>query len=203
MSLHGSMSNWFPIPDPPLVHPAGHIVLRPWLGEDHRALVEAWMDPDIAAHCGVPPDAGPERAAAWLAGWSDRAAGGSSLDLVVADALTEEVLGEVGISPFRVSPNGAAAPGVLELGWWIGAPHRSAGRAATAVSLLTDWALDALGAERVVARIRPGHLASEAVATSAGLTRRGRLDDHHALWVRAGPPRSTRLWDGSSRRRRA
>lgn len=183
----------FPAPDPPLADPATRIILRPWRATDAAALVDAWSDPAIAAYCGIPADAGPDRARAWLAGWEDRAARGVALDMVVAEATTDAVLGEVGLMPFLVPPNGAPDPGSLELGWWIGAAFRGAGRATTAVSLMTTWALGTLRVERCVARITRGHEASEYVATSAGLTHRGILDDHHDLWVRSRHPAEARL----------
>lgn len=183
----------FAPPDPPLVDAATRILLRPWRNDDAPALVEAWSDREIARYCGVPADAGLERAESWLAGWGDRAARGVSLDLVVADSKTDVVLGEVGLWPFLAPPAGAPVPGSLELGWWIGSAYRGAGRATTAVALMTGWALAALRAERCVARIPPGHLASESVATTAGMTRRGSLDEHHDLWVRSRHPAQARL----------
>jgi RimJ/RimL family protein N-acetyltransferase len=54
---------------------------------------------------------------------------------------------------------------------------------------LADWTVATIGPTHVVARIRSGHLASEAVAASAGFGRRGRLDDHHDLWARITPGR--------------
>jgi RimJ/RimL family protein N-acetyltransferase len=172
-------------PVPALRDDQAAIVLRPWQQRDAAALVAAWGDPAIAAHCGVPPDAGPARAEVWVSGWAERAERGISLDLVVADAATDAVLGEVGVWPFQAPPDDARVSGVLELGWWIGAPHRGAGLARAAVRLLADWALPALGAQKLVARIRRGHSPSEAVARGAGLVRRGPLDADCDLWVRS------------------
>ncbi|MDQ6696456.1 MAG: GNAT family N-acetyltransferase [Actinomycetota bacterium] len=161
------------------------IVLRPWRDADAAALADAWLDPAITAHCGVPPDAGPERARTWIAGWSERTSWGVALDLVVADAETDDVLGEVGLWPFVAPPNNISVPDVFELGWWMGAAHRGRGRGGTAVSLVASWALAEIPAQKVVARIPRGHEPSEAVARHAGLVRRGAVLPSHALWVRS------------------
>ncbi len=121
----------------------------------------------------------------WIEGWAQRAGDGRALDLVVASSVSSAVLGEVGLSPFLVPGSGRVVTDVYELGWWIGPAARGRGTASTAVALVADWALSTLAPARLVARIRPGHLASEAVATAAGFGRRGRLDDHHDMWARA------------------
>lgn len=172
-------------PAPELRDDRAAIVLRPWRNRDAQSLVAAWLDPAITVHCGVPSDAGFDRAVKWIDGWSERTGWGVALDLVVADAKTDEVLGEVGLWPFVAPPGTVAVPGVLELGWWMGAAHRGAGRASVAVRLVAEWALRVAAARRVVARIPTGHASSEAVARRAGLARRGSVDSEHALWVRS------------------
>jgi RimJ/RimL family protein N-acetyltransferase len=149
--------------------------LRPWRPADAPVLVEAWADPDIAAWCGVPDDAGLDRAEAWIAGWEDRRRAGTALDLVVEQA--GAVAGEVGLTPFR-----GTVTDVVELGWWVLPAHRGSGVATAAVRELAAWAADALPDRRVVARIPPGHTASERVATAAGLVRAVPLDVAHDLW---------------------
>jgi RimJ/RimL family protein N-acetyltransferase len=167
-------------PDRPQVpgssYPAG---LRPWRPADAPALVDAWSDPDIAAWCEVPADAGLARAEAWIAGWEERRRAGTALDLVIER--DGAVAGEVGLAPFR----GTVAD-VVELGWWVLPAHRGAGLASTMVSAVVGWAGEALAGRRIVARIPPGHTASERVAAAAGLVRAGPLDDSHDLWKASG-----------------
>jgi RimJ/RimL family protein N-acetyltransferase len=151
-------------------------VLRPWRPEDAPVLAEAWSDPDIAAHCAVPDDAGPARARAWIAGWEGRRASGASLDLVVV-VDDGGVVGEVGLAPLR-----GVVRDVVELGWWVLPAWRGRGLAAAAVPALAAWAATALEGRAVVARIPPGHTASERIAAAAGLVRAGRLDRTHDLW---------------------
>jgi RimJ/RimL family protein N-acetyltransferase len=149
--------------------------LRPWRAGDAPVLVEAWADPDIAAWCGVPDDAGPDRAERWIAGWEDRRRAGTALDLVIEHG--GAVVGEVGLAPFR-----GTVTDVVELGWWVLPAHRGSGFATTAVGAVVSWARDTLAGRRLVARIPPGHTASEQVAEAAGLERAGRLDATHDLW---------------------
>jgi len=163
-------------PDRPQVpgssYPAG---LRPWRPADAPVLVDAWADPDIAAWCEVPADAGLARAEAWIAGWEDRRRAGTALDLVVEQG--GAVVGEVGLAPFR-----GTVTDVVELGWWVLPAHRGRGVATVAVGAVVSWAGEALAGRRLVARIRPGHTPSERVARAAGLVRAGRLDATHDLW---------------------
>lgn len=174
-------------PDPPLGDERAGVRLRRWRSADAGALAAAWADPAVADHCGVPPGTGVADARRWIEGWEERAGDGRALDLVVADPTTDAVLGEVGLSPFRVPGSGRVATDVYELGWWVDPAGRGRGLAATAVALVADWTLATVAPAHLVARIRPGHLASEAVATSAGFERRGRLDGHHDLWARMTP----------------
>jgi RimJ/RimL family protein N-acetyltransferase len=122
-------------------------------------LAEAWADPEIVRWCGVPDDAGLARAERWIAGWEARRLDARSLDLVAVDG-ADRVVGEVGLHP---------VDGLLELGWWVLPAHRGRGVASAMVSAFVAWAIDALPGPPLVARIPPGHLASERVATAAGL----------------------------------
>jgi RimJ/RimL family protein N-acetyltransferase len=149
--------------------------LRPWRATDAPALVAAWADPDIVAWCGVPPDADPARAEAWIAGWEERRRVGAALDLVAER--DGEVAGEVGLAAFR-----GTVTDVVELGWWVLPAHRGRGVASAMVTALVGWTARALPGRRVVARIPPGHPASARVAAAAGLVPAGRLDAGHDLW---------------------
>lgn len=183
----------FDPPAPDLVDREAGIRLRPWRSADAGALVAAWEDPDIARYCAAPQQGGVDQAAGWIAGWAERAETGRALDLVVAavdlvgdgDGDGDSVLGEVGVTPFGPSADDSPAAGVLELGWWVRATDRRRGVASAAVVLVADWAGSALGATRLVARIRAGHKVSETVATRAGFTRLGRFDGDLDLWARA------------------
>jgi RimJ/RimL family protein N-acetyltransferase len=146
--------------------------LRAWRRGDATVLVEAWADADIAAFCGVPADPTLERAERWIAGWERRRASGAALDLVAVDD-ADAVIGEVGVHP---TGDG------LELGWWVLPAHRSQGVATAMVTAFVAWLRTERPGDPVVARIPPGHTASERVAAAAGLTRVGPVDPGHELW---------------------
>jgi RimJ/RimL family protein N-acetyltransferase len=158
------------LPDPPLDDARAGIVLRPWRHSavDAAALAAAWADPAVAA-ANPPPAARTEAdALAWIRGDADRRAAGVALDLVVAAAGDDAVLGEVGLR----NPDPAARR--AEVGWWIAPDHRGRGLAAVAVGLVAGWALGPPSRLRQVwARIDPANAASAAVARRAGFTRLG------------------------------
>ncbi len=52
------------------------------------------------------------------------------------------------------------------------------------MALLLGWLDEDRPGVPVVARIRPGNVASTRVAAHVGLVRRGRFDEEHDLWVR-------------------
>lgn len=157
--------------------------MRPWRPDDAAALAAGWADPDIARFTAVPGDAGPERAARWLAGADERWRRGLALDLAVTAGDPDgPAVGEVGIGPVDW------ARGVGELGWWLLAAHRGGGHAARALALVVGWATaearaGRLGLEHLVARVDRANPASAAVARRAGLAHRGVLDDGRDLFA--------------------
>lgn len=187
-------------PPLPLVDPAAGLALRRWLPSDAPALAAAWADGEISGPERVDVADAPAVAERWIRGWEARLAADLSLDLVVGPVDGVEVWGEVGVVRLRLrarpeGTGGDEAPAertepsertVWELGWWLAPARRGRGLAAPAVALLLGW-LDGVGtAGPVVARIRPGNVASTRVASSVGLVRRGRFDGAHDLWVRDG-----------------
>ena len=170
---------------PSLVVPAAGLTLRPWRPDDAPALVAAWGDPDIAAETVVPKVADRDEAVRWIAAAPTRAAAGVAVDVAVERH--GAVVGEVGLArlTLRVA-DGAGRRVEWEIGWWLLPPARGAGVATAAADRLAGWAVAQPGIERVVARIRSGHGASEAVARRIGLRRVGAAGPDRDLWV--GPP---------------
>jgi RimJ/RimL family protein N-acetyltransferase/ADP-ribose pyrophosphatase YjhB (NUDIX family) len=62
---------------------------------------------------------------------------------------------------------------VASLSWLLYAGHRGHGYATRAIRLLVDFAFETLGVRRVEAEVDPRNLASQRVATRAGLRREG------------------------------
>jgi len=62
------------------------------------------------------------------------------------------------------------SPGMVEVGWALGAAHRGRRVASRAVRVLLAWAAQAWGFDRVRALVEPGNIASERVAAACGFT---------------------------------
>lgn len=149
-----------PLPDPPLRD--GDLTLRPWVIGDAQTLVDAWSDAEIARWTGVPAQHDLAAAERWIAGDVARRQRGLSLDLVITIGTGGVIVGEVGLTAFDPVDSTAA------IGWWLAADHRGQGHASRAVSLFTDWAVQELAVERLVARCHRANPASGAVARRAG-----------------------------------
>ncbi len=71
-----------------------------------------------------------------------------------------------------------------EIAWVIGTPAQRQGYAAEAAGEMCRWLTEA-GVDRLVASIKPGHIASERVAAKLGLEPSGELDDDgEAIWTK-------------------
>jgi RimJ/RimL family protein N-acetyltransferase len=74
-----------------------------------------------------------------------------------------------------------------EIAWIIGTPWQRHGYAGEAAQAMADW-LCASGIGWLTANIDPRHLASQAVARRAGLTRTETFHDGEQLWSSGAPP---------------
>ena len=137
-------------------------ILRPWGIDDAEALSAAWHDVRIAAGSTPPPDRSVEAASRWIDGWNARRVAGLAFDLVIADPVSDRVMGEIGLS--RIDPNRRAAM----IGWWLHEDCRGRGLARDAVSAVVDWLLSSGEVTDVLAEIAAENVASEAVARAAG-----------------------------------
>ena len=140
-------------------------LLRPWQAADAPVLAAAWLDPTIRDRLRVPAPADETAASRWISQREQAVAAGRSVDLAVADPLSDEVIGEVGLT--GLDPVRRAAL----IGWWIGEGWRGQGRAVEAVRLLLDWVLSAGPLDAVMAEIASDNPASAAVARRAGMQR--------------------------------
>ena len=167
------------IPVPALA--GGGVALRPWRVDDVDHLVSAWKDPEVLRWTPVPDDAGPEKAAIWIAGASHRLETATALDLVVVDDGGTAV-GEVGISDLDHDRR------VALIGWWTAAHARGLGVATQAVGLLVGWALGPpLDLAAILARIHPDNEGSLAVARAAGFRTLATRDNPEIVMIAATP----------------
>ncbi len=142
----------------------GVVVLRPWRDEDIEPAI-AGHDEEIARWFGFPavtPSYEQHRRAVenWRK-WYDE--GRTRVNFVVEH--DGDVVGSVEV---RNVGNGTGS-----LSWTLYAGHRGQGYATRAVRLLVDYAIDALGLQRVEAEVDADNEASLRVATRSGLRREG------------------------------
>jgi RimJ/RimL family protein N-acetyltransferase/ADP-ribose pyrophosphatase YjhB (NUDIX family) len=151
-----------PEPQPTLTD--GVVVLRPWRDEDIEPAIEG-HDSEMARWFGfavVKPSYEQHQRA--VEGWRRGYAEGRSLVGFVVEH-DGEIVGSV-----EVRDAGNRTGG---LSWTLYAGHRGQGYASRAVRLLADYAIDALGMQRVEAQVDAANQASLRVATRAGLRREG------------------------------
>ncbi len=155
-------------PDPPLTD--GVVSLRPWSEADVAAIVAACGEDEIARWLDmIPQPYTGQDARIYIAsteeGWRD----GSAQSFAVTDAETGDVLGSIAVR-WIDRPHGVA-----DVGYWAKAEARGRGVTTRAVRIVTRWAIEHAGAERVQLRADTQNLASCRVAEKAGFTREGVL----------------------------
>ena len=147
-------------PQPPLA--SGPLALREWSESDVRSLVEACADPLTSRYTSVPIPYTPEDARRFIAfGHSPTAL---PLAVVSADD-SSQVLGAVGLHAVSLTRRRS------EIGYWTAPWARGQGVAQTALELLSSWALEALGLERLDLYAEPENESSQRVAERAGYKR--------------------------------
>lgn len=171
-----------PFPDPHLTD--GVVLLRAKGAEDSPGLAEALSDPEVPRWTTIPPRYGIAEADLWLHRSEDRRLAGEELNLLIATAGDERVLGTIGLMP--------GLPGVAQLGYVVGAGDRGRGHCTRAVVLLRDWATGTLGFERIEIVADPANVPSCRVAEKAGFRDSGERrpdartpggDPDHAVYV--------------------
>jgi precorrin-6A synthase len=152
-------------PDPPLGD--GDLLLRPvGLEADVAALRRVYSDPDVQKWMG------------WSSGLASNEDARTNIERAareweqgtwavfrIVDAATDEVVGGVNL---RFAEHETA-----EVSYFLRAGARGGGLATRAVRLVTRWAFDELGIERVELRVHPDNKPSRRVAERAGFRREG------------------------------
>ena len=132
------------------------------------AVAEACRDPEIARWIDdIPAPYTRADARAYIAacrrGWKD----GSLWAFAVVDAASGEVMGSCGVG-WQDHPHGVA-----EIGYWVRAADRGRGVATRAVRLVSDWAFEVGGVQRLQLRADELNIPSQRVAENAGFRREG------------------------------
>jgi RimJ/RimL family protein N-acetyltransferase len=151
----------------------GPTALREWRDDDVDAIVRACQDPEIARWTRVPEHYGEVDALAYLLerGASLRAGATAPFAIVASDDL-DRLLGSVSI--LRLAWEHLRG----EVGYWLAPDARGAGHATRAVRLVSGWAFQSLGLERIGLLAAVGNTASQRVAERAGFAREAVLRSH-------------------------
>ncbi|HUO74161.1 MAG TPA: GNAT family N-acetyltransferase [Solirubrobacteraceae bacterium] len=156
------------LPDEPLLD--GPTALRAWRDSDVDAIVAACQDPEIVRWTRVPERYGEVDAQAYLLErYHATHAGASAPFAIVASSDLDVLLGSISI--LRVVWEHLRA----EVGYWLAPQARGQGHATRALTLISRWAFDALGLERIDLLAATGNLPSQHVAERAGYSREGVL----------------------------
>jgi RimJ/RimL family protein N-acetyltransferase len=152
-----------------------------------RELSEADLD-DVVAGCRdhlvqrfthIPPGYGEAHGRAFIAGAPERRERGESLELAMAGATDDRLLGLIGLVMHRHDAERA------EVGYWVAPWARNAGVAGRALAMVSRWALGPLGLVRLDLHAAVANGASIRVAERCGYVREGTLRQG---WFR-GPAR--------------
>jgi RimJ/RimL family protein N-acetyltransferase len=146
----------------------GAVRLRRWREDDLGCVRAAAQDPRIPEATTVPGVFSVEAARAFVRRQWSRADSGAGVSLAIADAVTGQALGAVVL---MLRPQ----PGVAGLGYWLIPSARGRGIATRAAMLVSSWALDVAGIERVEAWVEPDNAASRRVLTAAAFEQEGVL----------------------------
>jgi RimJ/RimL family protein N-acetyltransferase len=146
------------------------IVLRPWRMDDAPAVEVACRDPEIAHWIPfVPRPYTRADAEEYLRGAIE--SGDERRAFAIADAGSDEVLGSIDIGVNSMQYRG-------HIGYWVAPPARGRGVCTRALRLLSRWAFEDLGLQRVELITDPDNVASQRVAEKAGFRREGVLRSH-------------------------
>ena len=147
----------------------GVVRLRAMAEADIEAVIEACQDPEIPRWTRVPEPYGEAEGRSWFEQQATAGSDGTMLNLLAVDAVTDELLGSVGIV------RADWEEGRCELGYWIARERRGLGIATRGVRMLCDWIFDRLPVDRIEIHSEPGNAASRRVAERAGFTLEGIL----------------------------
>jgi RimJ/RimL family protein N-acetyltransferase len=136
--------------------------------DDTDCVRQAATDPSISAGTTVPTVYTIEKGHSYIQRQWSRIENAEGVSLVVADAKTDEPLGQLWIA---IRPQ----PGVAGLGYWIVPDARQSGLATRAVRLASDWALGPLAMARLEAWVTPENELSQRVPTATGFQLEGHL----------------------------
>ena len=160
----------FALPEPPLSDDLA--TLRPLQPSDATAIAEACADPLIPRFTFMPADLTLQQAADWIERRREQWRQGKVAGFAIGRASNQrELLGTIGVAVDRERISG-------EVFYWIAAHARRGGFATRSVRLISTWAFEELGLQRLELLTHPENDASQAVAISAGYSYEGTMRSH-------------------------
>jgi RimJ/RimL family protein N-acetyltransferase len=155
-------------PNPPLSDEL--VLLRPWTLDDAPTIAAACNEPEIARWIHQIPSPYSERDArdyvqATQTAWRE----GTGAFFATVEHAGVGLAGSIGI---HVTSEDAAT---VEVGYWTAAAARGRGLTTRALRLISRWAIEDAGAERIQLRADVLNVASVRVAERAGYRREGTL----------------------------
>jgi ribosomal-protein-alanine N-acetyltransferase len=144
------------------------LVLREWRDSDVGTVQEASGDPQIPLITSVPATDDEAEALAFITRQHDRLKTGAGYVFAIADS-ADRAIGHIGM--FFVA--GAAAR--ASIGYWVVPSERRKGYAAEALRVLTAWAVNRAGLDRLELYVEPWNEGSWRAAESASYESEGLL----------------------------
>jgi RimJ/RimL family protein N-acetyltransferase len=141
------------------------IVLRRWTIGDLSLVQSASIDPVIPRITSVPTTDDPDEARAFVERQDVRPTSGEGYSSAIADAASDEALGQIGLWP-RELEHGRAS-----VGYWIIACQRRRGIASVALRAISEWGLGLPGIDRLELYVEPWNEGSYRTAERVGYKR--------------------------------
>ena len=152
-------------PDPPLSD--GTVTLRPMHENDLPGLMEEGRDETTRRWVNVPipytEQHAREELTQLMGSWDDPTA---PLAFTITERGSDQYRGVILLSTER-------PPGIVEVAYGVHPAARRRGLVTRAIRLVSPWAFEALGAERLEGRTDPENIASQRALEQAGFTREG------------------------------
>ena len=166
---------------PRLAH--GPVVLRAFRDADAPLVRSVAGDPLIPLITTVPTSGTQVDALAFIARQHARLAEGTGYSFAIADAATDEAVGQIGLWLRALSA------GRTSTGYWVGPAFRGRGYAGAALRALSDWALSLDEVARLELHVEPWNEGSWRAAVACGFAREGLLRS----WQQVGEERRDML----------
>jgi RimJ/RimL family protein N-acetyltransferase len=155
------------LPDPALSD--GVVTLRQPTEADAEAVFDYCQDPEVGRWTVIPSPYGLNDALLWIASASSGPAAGDRAEFLMVSAVDGAVLGSCGLAHVHWSTLTA------EAGYVVATEARRRGVGTRALRLLSRWAIEGLGLERVEVLVHPENEPSRRLALAAGFSEEGLL----------------------------